>query len=52
MNECDHIVAMHYHFDCLIHLSEINSDHYNYESDLIELFKFCPECGAKLDERV
>ena len=53
MNKCDHIIAMHYHYDMLINESE--KSHYIGEFEIKRdnqesyyLFKYCPECGTYL----
>lgn len=44
-NECDHIVGICY--DSRDPISILKSDKKNYPD---EYYRFCPECGAKLNE--
>jgi hypothetical protein len=44
MNECDHIIGMHYNYDETDYVRES-------ENELVdELFLFCPVCGVKVNE--
>ncbi len=47
MNECDHIVGYHRLNDSFFR----KSDELDFSESCIP-FKFCPDCGEKLDERV
>jgi len=44
--KCDHIIAMHDHYDMLINESE--KEEYISNTDSITFFTFCPEYGEKL----
>lgn len=48
MGECDHILGMHYHYDCLINLSVKDKYNLDYVDEWMA-FDYCPSCGEKLE---
>lgn len=52
MNECDHILGFNYNDGRFMHKSNIHvfAGRNLCDADLDIYFKFCPECGEKLNE--
>lgn len=50
MNKCNHIIGIHWNYDCTTLVEDSIAIHLpEEEKAYMDFFNFCPLCGAKLE---